>query len=132
VLAAACAPIVGGSPAAALRTARAFGAHHPSPNAGQCEAAFAGALGVRLGGTNMYHGVAEHRPRLGDGRSPDAADIRRAVRLSRAVTVVAVITAALTAIASAAVDRPRRHHRRTGTGTGTAAATRAGRAGLTG
>ncbi|EEP71313.1 cobalamin biosynthesis protein cobD, partial [Micromonospora sp. ATCC 39149] len=29
---------------------------HPSPNAGQCEAAMAGVLGVRLGGRNVYFG----------------------------------------------------------------------------
>lgn len=32
------------------------GGNHPSPNAGRCEAAFAGALGVRLGGANAYGG----------------------------------------------------------------------------
>ncbi|HEY8338661.1 MAG TPA: cobalamin biosynthesis protein [Egibacteraceae bacterium] len=53
-LAAAAAPVVGGSPAAALAVWRRDGARHPSPNAGRCEAAFAGALGVRLGGVNDY------------------------------------------------------------------------------
>ncbi len=99
LLAAACSPAVGGRPAAALRALRAFGARHPSPNAGRCEAAFAGALGVELGGTNVYEGVAEDRPRLGDGRAPRAADIRRAVRLSRAVTWAAAGAAIATALA---------------------------------
>jgi adenosylcobinamide-phosphate synthase len=93
VLAAACAPVAGGDPAAALRAMRTFGARHPSPNAGHCEAAFAGALGVRLGGTNVYEGETQERPHLGDGRAPCAADIRRAVRLSRAVTWAAVAVA---------------------------------------
>jgi adenosylcobinamide-phosphate synthase len=79
---------VGGS-ASALRAALRDGGRHPSPNAGRCEAAFAGALGVRLGGTNVYGGVAEARPELGEGRAPEPDDIRRAVRLSRAVTVAA-------------------------------------------
>jgi adenosylcobinamide-phosphate synthase len=65
------------------------GSRHPSPNAGRCEAAFAGALGIRLGGTNVYDGVAEVRPELGEGRPPEPDDIRRAIRLSRAVTVAA-------------------------------------------
>lgn len=36
------------------------GAHHASPNAGQVEAAMAGALNVRLGGTNYYDGSPVH------------------------------------------------------------------------
>ena len=50
LLVALCAPAVGGSPAGALRAWRRDAARHPSPNAGVVEAAFAGALGVRLGG----------------------------------------------------------------------------------
>ena len=83
------APVVGGSPAAAWRVLRRDGGRHPSPNAGRPEAAAAGALGVRLGGTNAYHGVVEHRPELGDGRSPVIRDIRRAARLAGAVGVAA-------------------------------------------
>jgi adenosylcobinamide-phosphate synthase len=55
---------------------------HPSPNAGVAEAAFAAALGLRLGGTNVYAGRVEVRPPLGDGPPPAPADIERAVRLS--------------------------------------------------
>ena len=95
LLAVACAPAAGGSPGQAWRAMRACGRCHPSPNAGRCEAAFAGALGVRLGGANAYDGVTEHRPWLGDGRAPGAADIARAVRLSRAVTAAATGIAAL-------------------------------------
>ncbi len=105
VLAAALAPVVGGRPGQALRAMRAYGAAHPSPNAGRCEAAFAGALGVRLGGTNVYAGVTEDRPRLGGGRAATAADIRRAVRLSRAVTWAAAgVAAALAAALDRALD----------------------------
>ncbi|HUZ24818.1 MAG TPA: cobalamin biosynthesis protein [Streptosporangiaceae bacterium] len=99
LLTAACAPLVGGHPGRAWRTARAYGSQHPSPNAGWCEAAFAGALGLRLGGSNSYGGVAERRPELGDGRVPEVADIARAVRLCRAVTVAATLVAAGTAAA---------------------------------
>jgi adenosylcobinamide-phosphate synthase len=56
---------------------------HPSPNAGLIEAAFAGALGVALGGANRYGATVEDRGRLGDGRAPAVADIARAVRLRR-------------------------------------------------
>ena len=91
------------SATAALRTVLRDGGRHPSPNAGRCEAAFAGALGVRLGGTNVYEGVTETRPGLGEGRAPEPHDARRAIRLSRAVTVAATALAVLIAL-----TRPRR------------------------
>jgi adenosylcobinamide-phosphate synthase len=94
LLAVACAPIAGGSPAAAWRALRDDGQRHPSPNAGQCEAAFAGALGIRLGGTSTYGGVTEARPELGTGRPPVPSDITRAIRLSRTVTCAATALAA--------------------------------------
>ncbi|WP_396453756.1 cobalamin biosynthesis protein [Actinomadura sp.] len=73
----------------AYRVLRRDGKKHPSPNAGRVEAAFAGALGVRLGGVNAYGGRVEHRPEMGDGKAPGVRDIRRAVRLSAAVTFAA-------------------------------------------
>jgi adenosylcobinamide-phosphate synthase len=97
LLAAALAPAVGGHPGQALRTLRRDGGHHPSPNAGRCEAAFAGALGVGLGGRNSYHGRAEQRGPLGDGAPPAVPDIARAVRLSRLVSGVALVMAAVIA-----------------------------------
>jgi adenosylcobinamide-phosphate synthase len=84
----------------AWRAFRQYGGQHPSPNAGRCEAAFAGALGVRLGGANVYHGVTETRPELGDGRPPEPADIRRATNLSRAVTVAATAVSVALAVAT--------------------------------
>jgi len=94
-LTAACAPLVGGDARGALRTWLRDGAAHPSPNAGRCEAATAGALGIRLGGRNVYGDRVEVRPALGRGRAPRAGDIGRAVRLSRAVwTAAAILTAA--------------------------------------
>ncbi len=99
LLAAACAPVVGGRPGAAWQIALRLRPGHPSPNAGWCEAAFAGALGVRLGGPLSYAGQAEHRPELGTGRAPQAADIARASRLCRSVTAAA--TALAVAVAAA-------------------------------
>ena len=90
VLVALCAPLVGGSPTAALRAWRRDAGRHPSPNAGVVEAAFAGALGVRLGGPTQYAHELEIRPTLGDGRVPQVADLARAVRLSRIVQAAAV------------------------------------------
>ena len=90
LLVAACAPAVGGSPADAVRAWRRDAARHPSPNAGVVEAAFAGALGVRLGGPTQYAHELEIRPTLGDGRAPEVSDLARAVRLSRIVQAAAV------------------------------------------
>jgi adenosylcobinamide-phosphate synthase len=63
---------------------------HPSPNAGVAEAAFAAALGVRLGGTSSYGGRLEERPGLGPigAREPEVGDIEAAVRCSQHVTVL--------------------------------------------
>jgi len=93
LLAAGLAPIVGGSAAAAVATWRRDSQQHPSPNAGVVEAAFAGALGVRLGGSNVYEGRIEDRGLLGDGRTVQVGDIDRAARLSRAVSVAAAVLA---------------------------------------
>jgi adenosylcobinamide-phosphate synthase len=102
-LTAACAPLVTKvSPGKVIDTVRRDGGHHPSPNAGRCEAAFAAALGVRLGGTNVYGGVAETRPGLGEGRVPDPEDIRHAIVLSRAVTVCATALAVLVSVVTGA------------------------------
>jgi adenosylcobinamide-phosphate synthase len=86
-LTALCAPLVGGSPAAAWAAVRRDAGAHPSPNAGQLEAAFAGALGLRLGGPLAYGGRVENRPPLGDGRPAERADVHRAARLSLAVGI---------------------------------------------
>jgi adenosylcobinamide-phosphate synthase len=99
----AAAPVVGGSPLRTLRVLRRDGGRHPSPNAGRCEASAAGALGVRLGGTNTYGEVVEHRPVMGSGRAPRVADIRRASVLSATVGLVAAAVAASGAAASRAV-----------------------------
>jgi adenosylcobinamide-phosphate synthase len=95
LLTVALAPMAGGRWGRALRVLLRDGGAHPSPNAGRCEAAFAGALGVRLGGSNVYDGVTERRGPLGDGPAAGPADIGRAVRLSRLVTVAAAASAAV-------------------------------------
>ena len=86
-----CAPLVGGSAAGAVRAWRSDAGRHPSPNAGVVEAAFAGALGVRLGGPTQYQHELQIRPTLGDGRPPSVADLRRAVTLSRLVQAAAAL-----------------------------------------
>jgi adenosylcobinamide-phosphate synthase len=90
----AAAPLVRGARAEAMRVWRRDRNDHPSPNAGQCESAMAGALGVRLGGRNVYFGRTETRPLLGDGPRPSAVHLRRAARLSGAAGLGAAVLAA--------------------------------------
>jgi adenosylcobinamide-phosphate synthase len=110
------APAVGGEAGRAWRTLRSDGGAHPSPNAGRMEAAFAGALGVRLGGRNHYGDRVEERPALGGGPLPSPDDVERTVRLS---LLVGAATAAVVAIADASRARARsgrRARRRRGPG----------------
>ncbi|MFC0006834.1 cobalamin biosynthesis protein [Micromonospora siamensis] len=86
----AVAPVARGDRGRAWRVWRRDRNDHPSPNAGQCEAAMAGALGVRLGGRNVYFGRSEVRPFLGDGPRPEARHLKRAARISRAVGLAAL------------------------------------------
>lgn len=101
-LATAAAPRVDGTPRDALRAWRRDAGAHPSPNAGPVEAAFAGALGVRLGGRTVYGAPGappeqlrvEMRPVLGHGRGIEPDDVARARRLAAYVGGGAAVTAA--------------------------------------
>ncbi|MCM0621343.1 CobD/CbiB family cobalamin biosynthesis protein [Nocardioides bruguierae] len=111
-LATALAPTEAGSPREAAAVWRRDASGHPSPNAGPVEAAFAGALGVRLGGTLVYgtgdDARTEHRHLLGDGPPPATPDLVRARRLARRVDAGAALLAAATAW-GLATARPIRH-----------------------
>ncbi|RJQ79543.1 cobalamin biosynthesis protein CobD/CbiB [Amycolatopsis panacis] len=94
------APVVGGSAGGAWRAWRRDTIAHPSPNAGRVEAAFAGALEIRVGGRTEYpEGVVE-LPVLGVGRNPDAGHVTRAVELSRVVGWLAAGTSVVLAFAA--------------------------------
>jgi adenosylcobinamide-phosphate synthase len=71
------------SAGAAWRTIRRDARGHPSPNAGWPEAAFAGALGLRLGGPRDYGRVKIDDAWIGSGKEPSAHDITRALTLYR-------------------------------------------------
>ncbi|MEI7544982.1 MAG: cobalamin biosynthesis protein [Mycobacteriaceae bacterium] len=103
-LVALCAAMVGGSAMHAVEAWLRDADRHPSPNAGVVEAAFAGALGVRLGGPTQYGHELEIRPTLGEGRPPGVEDLRRAVRLSQLVQFAATALA----VAVSAVGQRRR------------------------
>jgi len=85
---------LGGSPRRTWATWRRDGSRHPSPNSGQCESAFAGALGIRLGGTNVYFGRTETRPTLGSGPAPTPVHLRHAARLSGLIGLASLALAA--------------------------------------
>lgn len=59
------AQILSGKGARAYKTAMKEGSNHASPNAGYPEAAFAGALGVKIGGPNYYQGLLVSKPYIG-------------------------------------------------------------------
>jgi adenosylcobinamide-phosphate synthase len=76
------------------RVLRRDGVKHPSPNSGRPEAAMAGVLGVRLGGTNFYDGIAQTRPVLGEeGRSVQPGDIATAAKVMAAASMLGVLLA---------------------------------------
>ncbi|MFJ9023256.1 cobalamin biosynthesis protein [Streptomyces sp. NPDC102259] len=116
-LTAVLATVAGGDPRGAVRAWRADARKHPSPNAGPVEASFAGALGVRLGGTLSYAGRVEHRPVLNGaaGRPVVARDIERAARLSRRVGLLALgVTVAARVVATSIVASNQRDQRNQG------------------
>jgi adenosylcobinamide-phosphate synthase len=86
--------LTGGAPPRALRVALRDARHHSSPNAGWPEAALAGALNVRLGGPNRYAGVRTDGAFFNaGGRTPNAADVRTAIRTVARTTLLAHICA---------------------------------------
>jgi len=108
VTAALVAAVRPGRAGAVWRTVRADAPSHPSPNAGVAEAAWAAALGIRLGGTNRYGGRVEVRAPLGAGPPPAVADIGRAAALSRDVTVALALLLGGPAVAGALATGVRR------------------------
>jgi len=81
----------------AWRTVRRDAKEHPSPNSGYPESAVAGALGVRLGGHNVYKGIASFRAYMGEPKEPLRAEhIPMTVRLM-------YLSSAMFALVSAAI-----------------------------
>jgi adenosylcobinamide-phosphate synthase len=95
-LIAAAAACLGLNGVEALAIARRDGAKHESPNSGLPEAAFAGALGLKLGGAATYGGRRRELPEIGNGkREAGPEDIRRAVRLMNVSSLLALACALL-------------------------------------
>lgn len=100
------APAVGGSAGQSWRILLRDHADHPSPNGGWCEAAMAGALGVQLGGRNIYYGGrVEDRGLLGEGPRPTAAQVHSSTRM---VTLVTTLSTGLTVAGLVLLGRRRR------------------------
>lgn len=84
--------LIGQRGGAAWKMALRDGRKHLSPNAGIAEAAFAGALGVRLGGIMERRGAQVNLPEIGDPVVPLArGHILMANRLMFAATGIAVL-----------------------------------------
>lgn len=69
---------------------------HPSPNSAHSESAFAGALGLRLGGQSTYMGKTSMKPYLNEkGRSSyTSQDMQRALGLFKISTLLALLLCA--------------------------------------
>jgi len=77
-----------------LRTGFSQGSFHKSPNAGYPEAAFAGALKIRLGGPNVYHGVLVEKPYIGkEFKDPQKGKIKQACDLMMLSSFLAMLIA---------------------------------------
>ncbi len=97
----ACAGVVmGRSFGETMKTVKLFSRNSQSPNSGYPEAAFAGALGVRLGGGKcVYFGDEVELPPIGDGREViTTRDLFMAVNLSKITTFCALVVAIVVAI----------------------------------
>ena len=73
------------------------GQKHLSPNAGIPEAAFAGALGVQLGGASYYEGVRIDKPLIGEAkRNLELSDITRSHKIMFAASCLSLVLFILT------------------------------------
>jgi adenosylcobinamide-phosphate synthase len=72
----------------ALQVLRRDRANHLSPNAGYPEAALAGALGIRLGGSSVYFGKEVWKPTMGDDCTPVNIDMLKEGRSLCLVTAL--------------------------------------------
>ncbi len=88
--AAACLPKISGT--GAWRTGWSEGRRHKSPNAGFPEAAFAGALRIRLGGPSTYHGRRVDKPYIGSGfNDPDISAVDAACQLMQTASIIGLL-----------------------------------------
>ena len=66
---------------------------HSSPNSGQSESAYAGALGVQFGGRITYFGKDYEKQKIGDKlKEFDYEDIKKAVNILYVVSCITTVT----------------------------------------
>ncbi|HEY9600436.1 MAG TPA: adenosylcobinamide-phosphate synthase CbiB [Allocoleopsis sp.] len=76
--------LLSGKPLAVWRVCLRDAPQDPSPNSGWSECAYAAVLGVQVGGTNWYQGVAKQKPLLGNPISPiTPTTVYQALQLTR-------------------------------------------------
>jgi len=87
------AAFLGHDPAGAWRVLGRDRRNHASPNAGYSEAAMAGALGIRLGGSAVYFGKPVEKPVIGDGKHlVDVGCIISANRMLQVTSLLCILT----------------------------------------
>jgi adenosylcobinamide-phosphate synthase len=89
--------LLGLRPASALAVYLRDRCKHPSPNSGHTEAAFAGALGMVLGGLSYYGGLPSQKPTLGDPIVPATSSCIRQANLLMLATATLVLALYLVA-----------------------------------
>ncbi len=88
--------MLSGKPRFVWRICRRDAVQDPSPNSGWSECAYAAVLGVQVGGTNWYRGVAKNKPLLGDNIHPiTPGKVYQALQLTRYCFLIWLGVAAL-------------------------------------
>ncbi len=83
-----------------FKTGFSQGLLHTSPNAGYPEAAFAGALKIKLGGPSMYHGKVVEKPYIGNRfPDPDKYKIKQACDIMMLASFLSTLIVCLILIA---------------------------------
>ena len=98
--------LLSGQPRQVWRLCRRDASADPSPNSGWSECAYAAALGVRLGGANIYRGTVKYKPLLGDPtRAISPAVVRQASQLTRVCFALWLVLGAIGTIELARIGQ---------------------------
>lgn len=88
--------ITNANPARSLTIMIHHGGRHKSPNAGRPEAALAGAIGIKLGGSSTYEGITVDKPFIGESVDETADNAQStSIELMIATSVIAMTLTAL-------------------------------------